>query len=381
MNPTAPAPPRKRSSCSVVFIDANPFSCRRFTGLARYTARLALALAARVPVRFWSGSEEILPPRGLNWSRDQDLVRWARQLWRGRRIPLGEPPPDSIGLYCATRPEQRYFPFEVSVLHDFSPLILPETHLESTRTDFQRFFAKTLILSDLALADSRSTQSDAAWLSPFEPDRILVAYPGPSLCVGTHGHRGPVARSERIGLVVSTLEPRKNTDFLLGWFRETTVLPEGSELWWVGPLGWLMSRRKLKQLAQVPKGRKVRFLGVVSDATLCYLYQRVGWSIYPSLYEGFGFPVLDALRHGTPVLASGNSALCEFDSPGLHFFDPCDPATVDQAWRTWQAAGSVLVPREPLDQRYNWDRVVTTLLDAHAAQADVVPSSTATRAA
>ena len=96
---------------------------------------------------------------------------------------------------------------------------------------------------------------------------------------------------------------------------------------------------------------------MVSDAALCKLYRTAGWSIYPSLYEGFGFPVLDALRHGTPVLASGNSSIREFDSPGLHLFDPCDASTVDDAWRALQAEGPVEIPRGPLDRLYSWDNV------------------------
>ena len=67
----------------------------------------------------------------------------------------------------------------------------------------------------------------------------------------------------------------------------------------------------------------------MSDAELCRLYQMAGWSIYPSRYEGFGFPILDSLRHGTPVLASCTSPMCEFDHPSVYFFDPHDPGTVD----------------------------------------------------
>ena len=104
---------------------------------------------------------------------------------------------------------------------------------------------------------------------------------------------------------------------------------------------------------RVGRGRRVRFLGVVSDARLCRLYRTAGWSIYPSLYEGFGFPVLDALRHGTPVLASGNSSLREFRVPGLHLFDPCDAATVDDAWQALRRDRPVEIPRGPLDRRYS----------------------------
>jgi hypothetical protein len=115
-----------------VFVDAGPFSYTRLTGLSRYTARLTLALASRAPIRFFSEGHELLPSPGLNWSQDQDLQVWSRTVWRSRRRPLGPPPANSLGLYCTLRPPERLFPFEVSVLHDFSPYTVTQTHLEST---------------------------------------------------------------------------------------------------------------------------------------------------------------------------------------------------------------------------------------------------------
>ncbi|WP_435005872.1 glycosyltransferase family 4 protein [Tundrisphaera lichenicola] len=346
-----------------VFVDAGPFSYSRLTGLSRYTARLTMALASRVPIRFFSEGEELLAPGDLDWSPGQDLARWSRRVWRSKRQPLAPGPDGSIGLYCTLRPLHRNFPFEVSVLHDFSPYTVPHTHLESTRRMFGGFFSKALPLSDLAIAVSHSTKADAAWLSHMDPNRVVVAHSGPSLCIGRHEHSGKVRRRQNVGLVVSTLEPRKNARFLFEWFQSSKTLPDDAELWWVGPLGWLTSRRELKKLKG--SGRQVRFLGVVSDQALCKLYRTAGWSIYPSLYEGFGFPVLDALRHGTPTLASGNSSIREFDSPGLHLFDPCDASTVDDAWRALQAEGPIEIPREPLDRLYSWEHVASKLLEAH----------------
>jgi glycosyltransferase involved in cell wall biosynthesis len=348
-----------------VFVDAGPFSYDRLTGLSRYTARLTLALAQRVPVHFFSESEgmQLIPPDDLDWSRDQDLAVWSKRVWRSGRVPIGPAPSNSIGLYCTLRPLNHHFPFEVSVLHDFSPYTVPHTHLDSTRDMFGGFFSKALLVSDLAIAVSHSTKADAAWLSPMDPDRVIVAHSGPSLCVAEHEHREPVVRKPNVGLVVSTLEPRKNAQFLFDWFQGSELVPDDSELWWVGPVGWLTSHRELKTSRK--SGRKIRFLGVVSDEELCRLYQEAGWSIYPSLYEGFGFPVLDALRHGTPVLTSSNSSLREFESPGLYFFDPYDASTVDDAWRTFQAEGPVEIPKGPLDRAYSWENVAGTLLEAH----------------
>ena len=87
------------------------------------------------------------------------------------------------------------------------------------------------------------------------------------------------------------------------------------------------------------------------------------WSVYPSLYEGFGLPVLDALRHGTPVLASEHSSLCELDHPGVHYFDPYDAATVDSAWRSFSASPSLVTPSVILDTLYRWEAVARTVLD------------------
>jgi glycosyltransferase involved in cell wall biosynthesis len=362
MGPQHPVGPSGGADHSCVFVDAGPFSYDRLAGLSRYTARLTLALASRVPIRFFCEGEELIAPPGLDWSPDQDLARWARKVWRGRRRPLGPAPEESLGLYCTIRPRHRTFPFEVSILHDFSPYTVPQTHLESTRRVYGGYFAGSLTASDVAIALSESTRADAAWLSPMDPARVLVAASGPSLCVGAHEHRGRTRRRPEVGLVVSTLEPRKNARFLFEWFRRSPSLPADAELWWVGPLGWLTSPREFRSLRGM--GRRIRFLGVVSDSALCKLYRTAGWSAYPSLYEGFGFPVLDALRHGTPVLASGNSSIREFQSPGLHLFDPYDADTLDDAWKAMRSQAPIEIPRDPLDRLYSWDNVAATVLDA-----------------
>jgi len=352
---------------SPVYFDANPLSDRHLTGIGRYEARLALAMAAHRPVRFFKQNELVMPPADLSWSQDQDLGEWARTLMTGERVPFSQPPQGSIGIWPLLRPIERTFDREVTILHDLTPLILPQTHKQETRSHFQGLCARAITSSDIALAVSHSTASDASWLAEIDPSRIVVAHSGPSLCVGHHADETPVERKSGIGLIVSTLEPRKNPQFLFDWFYSSKVLPDDAELWWVGPDGWLTSKEKLEQYEQQPgSDRRVKFLGVVSDSELCQLYRTVEWSIYPSLYEGFGFPVLDSLRHGTPVLTSYNSSLREFDSKGLYFFDPCDPGSVDDAWRQWQAETPVSIARDRLERQYSWDNVARTILESCA---------------
>ena len=147
----------------------------------------------------------------------------------------------------------------------------------------------------------------------------------------------------------------------------TEVLDPGMELWWVGPTGWWAPQEWLADLFRRGKrrsarGRKVRFLGVVPDRRLCQLYRQAAFTIYPSLYEGFGFPVLDSLLHDTPVLSSFHSSLQEFAGPGVFYFDPYDPASVDAAYRQLRAAPAVRVDHSGLRHRFSWDALAQTVL-------------------
>lgn len=347
-----------------IFLDANPFGDRNLTGIGRYCVRIAMALARFTTVRFFAQRSEVLPPGDLSWDHDQDLGPWAHRVWAGKRVPLVVPEGPTAAVYGCLRPEERLFPVELSILHDFTPQVVPATHSESTRQMFQGFYARTLLASDAALAVSHSTKADAGWLTDLPPERITVCHSGPSLCVNRHLSQTPVIRRPEVGLVVSTVEPRKNAAFVLDWFQKSETLPHDAELWWVGKLGWLTPRQLMRQ-ANPAGGRRVKFLGVLSDAELCRTYQTAGWSLYPSFYEGFGFPVVDGLRHGTPVLASYNSSLREFEWPGLGFFDPCDADSLDLAWRRLLGGpGAAPVPGQAeIDRHYDWDRVAHTVLD------------------
>ncbi len=370
-----------RAQGPTVYLDARPFTGKYLTGIGRYTARICFALAARgVRVRFFAHDRELLPPRGLDWSQDQDLGRWSSRVWRhGRLVSLTAIPNGSIGLWTCTRPCERTFPVELSILHDLTPLIVPITHEPQTIAQFQVFCARSLLSSDAALAISHSTKADAGWLSDFPQDRIVVAHPGPSQCLLRHLHERHVTRRSNVGLVVASHEPRKNADFVIDWFRSSESLPDGTELWWVGQIGRLMPPRLLRDLQRAHRGRRIRLLGVVSDKQLCELFQTAGWSVYPSLYEGFGFPVLDALRHGVPVLSSCYSSLREFAHHGVHFFDPHDAATLDQAWTECRAAGPNLASKPQLDEQYNWDRVARAILDLARGARSVECSRTHSR--
>ncbi len=358
----------------VVYFDANPLGERHLTGIGRYTARLAIAARGHAQVRFFAGRWELLPPDNLDWSQDQDLAQWAKRVSRSRRQPLDGIPENSLGVWCCLRPVERWFPVEMSILYDFTPLILPQTHTRRTHDLFAGYCSHSLLSTDLALAISHSTKADASWLTDLDPSRVFVSHPGPSLCVHRHLSSRSIDRRPNVGLVVSTLEPRKNAALLIEWFQQSRALPADAELWWVGPRGWLTTRRQLRRYGR-GGNRRVRMLGTVSDERLCELTREAGWSVYPSLYEGFGFPVLDALRHGTPVLAGRHSSVREFDVPGVFFFNPRDIESIDAAWQEHQTAMPVAIDQVELERRYNWDNVARALIDAYTEHLRARPAT------
>lgn len=365
-----------------VYIDAAALFDSHLTGIGRFTARMIEAVGRTRPVilftttsrpfatlsenayLYW-GSEIFVSQRDMAALDpiDLDVAKWAKKIiGLPRRKSDLEKMKQCAAVYPLFRPLFRAFRKEIGVFYDFTPQLLPWTHARETVHHFGSLFGVAAQLHDAVIAISESTRNDAKWLSSVDHTRIVTAYPGPSQCCKSHAHSVQVR--EKAILVVSSLEPRKNASFLLKWFLETEAIEPGTELWWAGAKGWWTPDGDAKHLESSgdQNNRPIKFLGPVSDSDICRLYQSAMLTIYPSLYEGFGLPVLDSLWHGTPVITSFNSSLAEFDSPGVFFCDPYDASSLDEAYRDFLGQrGSIRIPREPLAAKYNWENVATTV--------------------
>jgi glycosyltransferase involved in cell wall biosynthesis len=366
---------------SPIYMEVFPLLVPRMTGIGRFTARLVLALNRLAPLRLTTFidprtarvhrmntdlkcGQEIAFGLGELDDAGEDLMNWAREVCRmpkrtfdadaARRLP---------GIYTWASPSHRRFAREIGIFYDFTPLIVSQTHTAGLCESFHRQVVASRNCKKM-LAISQSTRADAAWLSPVSADDVAVAYPGPSQCLARHAHVGAIERRRNAILIVGTREPRKNGDFLVDWFLHTKLLPDDFELWWAGPKGWLWNGPKAGP--DRARWRRIKFLGMVSDARLCELYRTATFSVYPSLYEGFGFPVLDSLLHGTPALASYNSSLAELESPGVFYFDPCDAATLDAAYHALATAGDVAIDTASLRRRFCWDSLAATVFQLAA---------------
>lgn len=353
-----------------IYIEVFPLLVSKLTGIGRFSCRLVQALNQLAPLRlttFLDPRTQVVHELNCDLMRDQqidigvgevvrtdaDLGEWVLELFRRPKRPYDrDEARRHTGIFTWTRPSERHFGREISILYDFTPLVVPWTHLAWLREGFYRQLA-AMTLCEKVLAISHSTKADAAWLSAIPDENIEVAYPGPSQCVGQHAYVGNVVRRANVMMIVGTREPRKNGDFLLEWFLTTKVLPDDFELWWAGPEGWLWEGPQA--MRDNPRFARVKFLGMVSDAELCRLYREATFTVYPSLYEGFGFPVLDSLLHDAPVLASFNSSLTELEGSGVFYFDPCDLESLDDAYRQMIAARPIVLDQSDLRRRFAWE--------------------------
>jgi glycosyltransferase involved in cell wall biosynthesis len=373
-HPSAPTLPEP------LYVEVTALLYPHLTGIGRFVARLVEALSAIVPLRLVTavegdmaprvklskalphGWEIALPPGELPSSDGLDVEAWAHALLRSpRRQHDFAQAARSAMLYTWLRPPVRHFRRELCVLYDFTVPLMPWAHQPLTREYFGAFHAHGIRACDAALAISHSTRFDAGWLSPLPSEDVVVAYPGPSLCPRVHASPVATTRRDDLVLAVSALEPRKNGPLLVDWFLTTEALAPACELWWAGPSGWLQDT--LTKRERLRRGRReVRFLGQVSDRLLCELYRRASFTIYPSLYEGFGFPVLDSLLHGTPALTSFNSSLQEFVGRGVYYADPCDPTSLDEACHELRASLPLQVDRPDLRETCSWEALARTVL-------------------
>ncbi len=175
------------------------------------------------------------------------------------------------------------------------------------------------------IVPSESTRKDAIEILGLKPERVHVIYHGvsnayfgnPSLSAATAAKYN---LTRPYILFVSTIEPRKNLDRLLDAYSGLSAeIRDEFELIVVGPVGWA-SAETLQRLNSGERG--VRYLGYVPEEHLPGITAGASLFVYPSLYEGFGFPVAQAMAAGAPVLTSGVSSLPEVVGDTARLVDP-----------------------------------------------------------
>ena len=218
---------------------------------------------------------------------------------------------------------------KATIVHDFAYMRFPETvHPLILETQKKRMeWVKKE--STFIITPSIATQKDVSAFFAIPSDKITSLYSGVTIDHPTPNVLEQVKKrfnlDRKFILSVGKLEPRKNIPRLIEAF---TSLKNGDwELLIVGPKGWGDSESEKKY-------KNVHFTGYVSEIELHALYKLCGFFVYPSLWEGFGYPVLEAMSHGKSVAASDNSSLAELvEGRGL-LFDPLSVPTITRSMQS-----------------------------------------------
>ena len=309
-------------------IDVSPLMQTR-AGTARYLNALLRELRRRDDV-------EVLPRSFGRGDRASTLARDA--VWYP--FVLGRARDGDL-LHCPTYrgPLRSARPLVVTV-HDLAVLRHPQTFNRWTRTYSPRIVPRVLRAASRVIAVSEFTRRELVELLHVPDTKIRVV---PNGVDAEFTSEGPRADGDYV-LTVGTLEPRKNLARLVEAARRTDV-----ELRVVGARGW----------GDVDVGGNgVRWLGEVDDAELARLYRGARCVAYPSLYEGFGIPVLEAMACGAPVVTSRGTAMEEVAHGAAVLVDAQDPAEIAAGIERAAAERDTLVARGLQRARaFSWEAV------------------------
>jgi len=219
----------------------------------------------------------------------------------------------------------------ISTIHDLAVLKFPETAHPKILAMHQQSWKRLKERNATIIAVSRATKRDVVQLLDFPESRVHVVHEAlpeeviaVSRAITEEIQQGVIAKLELTRpfiLFVGTREPRKNIQRLIEAWRP---LHKDIDLIVAGEEGW--DEVKAKDFEDV--GEHLRFLGKVSDQELAILYSEAKLFAFPSLYEGFGLPILEAFYHGTPVVTSDISSMPEVAGNAAELVDPEDVESI-----------------------------------------------------
>lgn len=318
-------------------------------GIGRYTRELVTALLEADTITsyslFYAKRPSALPvpnpiPRAANATYHEAPLseRWLHRLWYRLNVPLTvQRFTGTVDLFHSPDfvlpPVGNNIPTLLTV-HDLSYLHFPETFTPALVAYLNKLVPTSVDRATHVLADSKATKRDLIAYYSVPADKVTVLYSGVSaLFVPERSEKRLRAVREKYALgqqpyvlSVSTLQPRKNYQLLIRAFKAVAE-QRAHNLVIAGGKGWLHEEITAEITRQDLEDR-VLLIGFVDDIDLPALYSGASLFAYPSLYEGFGLPLLEAMACGVPVLNSNASSLPEVVGEATLQLEPHE----EQAW-------------------------------------------------
>jgi glycosyltransferase involved in cell wall biosynthesis len=351
-------------------------------GIGTYIRNLMPAIASRDPsldmTLFHSRFDSSEPPEPwIRHYRTQELRGTMRSLYL-RWDVIGRPPlpapiaeADIIHVtnHAGVAPADAGQRLVVTV-HDLAFDILPGAFPPRWRVVYRLGLRAAVRRADAILTPSRNTAEDLLSRTAVDPHKLHVVPLAASLPAGTLDADDVLARLKIRGpyvLFVGTLEPRKNLVRLVRAYRRVAAEGFPHALVLAGPLGW-HHESLMRELALQGPGEIV-MTGEISADELDAVYRAADVFAYPSLYEGFGLPVLEALVRGIPTVASNTSAVPEVSGDAALGVDPRSVRSISQAISSLVSdvglADRMAARARAQAERFSWDETARLTLQVY----------------
>jgi glycosyltransferase involved in cell wall biosynthesis len=284
------------------------------TGVSRYLKNLKKAFETYDKFNLYTYFESIIKSRPYFSSHLQDFL-WNRLHITSIDWFIGKQ--DILITSDWTEPLSKAK--KITVVHDLIYKIFPETvdkKIIDVQTRRMKWVKKE---SKIIIADSESTKQDLIDILKIEKERIRVVYPAVEIDEKYLKNTDPIPAIHPYILTVGKLEPRKNIPRLIEAFVSLNI--PNLDLYIVGPTGWETATQKIdiEGYKTIPN---IKMLGFVEDEKLYSLYKNAEFFIMPSIYEGFGYPLVEAMILGCPTACSNTSSLKEIGQDISEMFDP-----------------------------------------------------------
>jgi glycosyltransferase involved in cell wall biosynthesis len=310
-------------------VDGNEANVPHKVGVSMYTFELLhyFKSKANADTRFIvylrSSPDESMPTEN-NYFR-YEIVKGSR-LWSQIFFPihlLTHKKPDI--LFCPAHYAPRFCPVKTVVaIHDLAYFYYPDEFLKKDLYQLKNWTRYSMDKATKIIAVSKTTKKDLLTFYNEPESKIQVIYNGfRKQTTNNKPSSNHKPQTTNYFLYVGTIQPRKNITTLISAFSILLKQYPDYQLYLVGRKGWLYESifEKVKELEME---KNVIFTGFIDNNSLDTLYSNATCFVFPSLYEGFGIPLLEAMDRGCPVISSFNSSLPEVGGEACLYFDPTD---------------------------------------------------------
>ncbi len=368
----------------IIGIDGNEANVERKVGIGEYAYQLITQLYdlrftiqdVRFVIYLKDKPNSELPKEDEKWKY---IIVGPKKLWTQIGLPLylftHFPRPNVFFTPTHYAPRFSPVPTAISVM-DLSYLHFPELFAKKDLYQLTNWTEYSVKNATKIFTISNASRDDIIKQYKVKQEKVIVTYPGIKHAISNMNNAlGKKDLQEKFGikdkyiLFVGTLQPRKNIVRLIEAFsnvKRQTSTDKGLQLVVVGKKGWLY-----EGILAAPKKfgveEDVKFLDFVGDEDLPSLYKHALCYVLPSLYEGFGLPVIEAMKYGCPVITSNVSSLPEAGGDAAMYVDPLD--SNDIAGKIEKVISSPTLREEMVKkgythiQKFSWEKAAKETLD------------------